>query len=69
VDIQCALCHFTVDNPFVQGIGHRLDKWANRDLNGGAVVALAPNLQPIANVLGVDTNRKIYGVEFGSAEE
>jgi hypothetical protein len=54
VGIQCALCHSTVDNSFVQGIGHRLDGWANRDLNVGAIVALAPDLQPIANVLGVD---------------
>ena len=54
VGIQCALCHSTVDNSFVQGIGRRLDGWANRDLNVGAIVALAPNLQPIANVLGVD---------------
>lgn len=52
--IQCALCHSTVDNSFASGIGHRLDGWANRDLNVGAIVALAPNLQPIANLLGVD---------------
>ena len=32
----------------------RLDGWANRDLNIGAIVALAPNLQPIADLLGVD---------------
>ena len=54
VGIQCALCHSSVDNSFVPGIGRRLDGWANRDLNVGAIVALAPNLQPIANVLGVD---------------
>src|SRR5499427_6078252 len=52
--IQCALCHSTVDNSFAPGIGHRLDGWANRDLNVGAIVSLAPNLQPVANVLGVD---------------
>ncbi|HSB04056.1 MAG TPA: hypothetical protein VLK23_02600 [Thermodesulfobacteriota bacterium] len=52
--IQCALCHSTVDDSFASGIGHRLDGWANRDLNVGAIVALSPNLQPIANVLGVD---------------
>lgn len=52
--IQCALCHSTVDNAFAPGIGHRLDGWANRDLNVGAIVALAPNLQPPANVLGTD---------------
>ena len=51
--IQCALCHSTVDDSFAPGIGHRLDGWANRDLNVGAIVALAPNLQPVADLLGV----------------
>lgn len=54
VGIQCALCHATVDNSFAPGIGHRLDGWANRDLNVGAIVALAPNLQPDADLLKVD---------------
>src|SRR6185437_17067077 len=40
VGIQCALCHSTVDNSFAPGIGHRLDGWANRDLDVGAIVAL-----------------------------
>ncbi len=59
--IQCALCHSTVDNALVPGIGHRLDGWANRDLNVGAIVASAPNLQPIADLLGTDqaTVRKV----------
>jgi hypothetical protein len=51
--IQCALCHSTVDNSLAPGIGHRLDGWANRDLNVGAIVALAPNLDPVANLLHV----------------
>lgn len=54
VGITCALCHSTVDNSFAPGIGHRLDGWANRDLNVGAIVAAAPDLSPIANLLGVD---------------
>lgn len=54
VGIQCAFCHSTVDNAFAPGIGHRLDGWGNRDLNVGAIVALAPNLQPIASLLRVD---------------
>jgi len=54
IGIQCALCHSTVDNAFAPGIGHRLDGWANRDLNVGAIVGLAPNLQPVADLLGVD---------------
>src|SRR5215831_14385177 len=52
VGIQCALCHSTVDNSLVPGIGHRLDGWANRDLNVGAIIGFAPNLQPIADLLG-----------------
>jgi len=52
--VQCALCHSTVDDSFTPGIGHRLDGWANRDLNVGAIVGLAPNLQPIADLLRVD---------------
>lgn len=52
--IQCAFCHSTVDNSFAPGIGHRLDGWPNRDLNVGAIASLAPNLQPMAELLGVD---------------
>lgn len=54
VGIQCALCHSTVDDSFAPGIGHRLDGWPNRDLNVGAIVALAPNLKPFTDLLGVD---------------
>ena len=54
VGIQCAFCHSTVDNAFAPGIGHRLDGWANRDLNVGAIVGLSPNLQPVADEIGVD---------------
>jgi hypothetical protein len=67
VGIQCALCHSTVDNsipalcagqitpnPGTGCIGRRLDGWANRDLNVGAIVALAPDLSVIANLLSTD---------------
>ena len=54
VGIQCALCHSTVDDVVAPGIGRRLDGRANQDLNVGAVVALAPNLTPVANLLRVD---------------
>jgi hypothetical protein len=53
IGIQCALCHSIVDDSLAPGVGRRLDGWANRDLNVGAIVAAAPNLQPIANLLGV----------------
>ena len=52
--IQCALCHSTVDNSFAPGIGHRRDGWPNRDLNVGAIISLAPNLQAVADFLGTD---------------
>jgi hypothetical protein len=63
VGIECALCHSTVDNSLVPGIGHRLDGWANRDLNVGAIIGFAPNLQPIANLLHTDvaTVEKVLG--------
>ena len=63
VGIQCAFCHSTVDNflaacpsslqpnPGTGCIGHRLDGWPNRDLNVGAIIALAPNLQPVVDLL------------------
>ncbi len=54
IGIQCALCHSTVDDSFAPGIGRRLDGWPNRDLNVGAIVALAPNLKPFEDLLGVD---------------
>src|SRR5881296_3738837 len=54
IGIQCALCHSTVDDSFAPGIGRRLDGWANRDLNVGAIVGLAPDLSPVINLLGVD---------------
>src|SRR5579863_462080 len=62
--IQCALCHSTVDNsqpalcagviqpnPGTGCVGHRLDGWPNRDLNVGAIIALAPDLSAFANLL------------------
>jgi hypothetical protein len=54
IGLQCAICHSTVDNSLTFGVGHRLDGWTNRDLNIGAIAASAPNLQPIADLLGVD---------------
>ena len=53
IGITCAICHSTVDNSFTFGIGHRLDGWANRDLDVGKIVAAAPDLSAFANLLGV----------------
>jgi mono/diheme cytochrome c family protein len=42
--VTCALCHSTVDNSVMPGIGHRRDGWPNRELNVGAIIALSPVL-------------------------
>jgi hypothetical protein len=44
VGITCALCHSSVDDSFVEGVGRRLDGWANTDLDVGTIVALSPAL-------------------------
>src|SRR3954466_2399059 len=54
VGLTCAVCHSTVDNSFAKGIGRRLDGWANRDLNVGAVISPGPNLKPVTGLLGAD---------------
>lgn len=46
VGTTCALCHSSVDNSVQAGIGRRLDGWANRELNPGAIIALSPALSP-----------------------
>jgi hypothetical protein len=54
IGIQCALCHSTVDDSLAPGIGRRLDGWSNRDLDVGAIIALAPDLAPVTTLLSVD---------------
>jgi hypothetical protein len=51
IGIRCALCHSTVDDSLAPGIGRRLDGWANRDLDVGAIIAAAPDLSPFTNLL------------------
>ena len=54
VGLSCAVCHSTVDDAFMPGIGHRLDGWPNRDLNVGGVISMAPDLSAFTTLLGVD---------------
>jgi len=54
VGITCAICHSTVDDSLTAGIGRRLDGWPNRDLNVGAIAAMAPSLKALAGFLKVD---------------
>ena len=57
VGVHCALCHSTVDDSFMPGIGRRLDGWPNRDLNVGAIIASAPDLSAFVRMLQVDEQR------------
>jgi hypothetical protein len=43
-----------VDDSVAPGIGHRLDGWPNRDLNVGVIIALAPDLSLVADLLQAD---------------
>jgi hypothetical protein len=47
VRLTCAIWHSTVDNAILPGVGRRIDGLAKRDLNVGAIIAAAPNLQPV----------------------
>jgi hypothetical protein len=53
VGITCALCHSTVDDSLMRGIGRRLDGWPNRDLDVGKIIATAPNLRAYADLLDI----------------
>ncbi|MDQ3179964.1 MAG: hypothetical protein M3Q33_05525 [Acidobacteriota bacterium] len=54
IGISCAVCHSNVDDAFMPGVGHRLDGWANRDLNTGAIISLAPDLSHFTKLLNTD---------------
>ena len=53
IGITCALCHSSVDDSLTAGIGRRLDGWPARDLDVGAIAAMAPDLAPMADMLKV----------------
>jgi hypothetical protein len=64
IGIQCALCHSTgaiQPSPGTGCVGARLDGWPNRDLNVGAIIALAPDLTVLANLLNT-TQANVRGV-------
>ena len=51
IGITCALCHSTVDNALLPGIGHRLDGWPNRDLQVGKILAMLAAFTPEQKVI------------------
>jgi hypothetical protein len=64
VGTTCALCHSTVDDSFAPGIGRRLDGWANRDLNPGAIIALSPAVSASAKAVYNSWGKGKYDPRF-----
>lgn len=64
VGITCALCHSTVDDSFAPGIGKRLDGWANRDLNPGAIITLSPAVPAGAKAVYASWGKGKYDPRF-----
>jgi cytochrome c553 len=55
IGITCALCHSTVDDSAMPGVGARLDGHPNRQLNAGAIIAATPGVGALAESLGITT--------------
>ncbi len=56
VGITCALCHSDVDDSVMEGIGKRLDGYANRDLDPGKIISLSPAFAGNDDALAVLTS-------------
>lgn len=54
IGTSCALCHSTVDDSVMAGVGRRLDGTPNRDLKMGAIVSLAADLNKLASFQKTD---------------
>lgn len=55
IGVTCALCHSTVDDSVMPGVGARLDGHANRQLDTGAIIAATPGVGALAESLGITT--------------
>ncbi len=64
VGVTCALCHSTVDNSLMPGIGHRLDGWPNGDLDPGKIIALSPAVPAKAKAVYNSWGRGKYDPRF-----
>ena len=62
--VTCALCHSTVDNSMLSGIGHRLDGWPNRSLDVGKVIALSPMITPQQRAVYLSWGKGRYDPRF-----
>src|SRR5688500_12754641 len=63
IGVTCALCHSTVDDSILPGVGKRLDGWPNRTLDPGAIIALTPGLPTLTDKLGVEHSAAVAALE------
>jgi mono/diheme cytochrome c family protein len=64
IGITCALCHSTVDNALLPGIGHRLDGWPNRDLEVGKILAKLAHFTPEQKAVLLTWSKGTYDPRF-----
>jgi hypothetical protein len=69
IGITCALCHSTVDDAALAGVGHRLDGWPNRDLNPGGIIALTPGAPAAAKATYQSWGAGRYDARFNQDTE
>jgi mono/diheme cytochrome c family protein len=62
--ITCALCHSTVDNALLPGIGHRLDGWPNTSLELGKILAKLPAFSDSQKALLLQWPKGTYDPRF-----
>ncbi|HEU4829108.1 MAG TPA: c-type cytochrome [Gemmatimonadales bacterium] len=62
--ITCALCHSTVDNALLPGIGHRLDGWPNTSLELGKILAKLPAFTDSQKALLIQWPKGTYDPRF-----
>lgn len=55
IGITCGLCHSTVDDSVMPGVGKRLDGHPNRQLDPGAIIAATPGVSALAESLDITT--------------
>ena len=62
--VTCALCHSTVDNSMLPGIGNRLDGWPNRSLDVGKIIAMSPEVTPQQRAVYLSWGKGRYDPRF-----
>jgi hypothetical protein len=53
IGVTCALCHSSVDDAVMPGVGQRLDGHPNRQLDVGAIIAATPGVPALADELNI----------------